>query len=90
LNPPAILSVHIFLLDSIACEHLYILLFFFEAEGFGLPSTAWAGSGLLVKSRSIRIRADEGARERTRSFEIELLLAAAGLDIPTKRGLGTP
>ncbi len=31
---------------------------FFEAEGFGLPCTAWAGSGLLVKSRLIRIRAD--------------------------------
>jgi hypothetical protein len=35
----------------------------FEAEGFGLPCTAWAGSGLLVKSRLIRIRAYEGARE---------------------------
>jgi hypothetical protein len=23
---------------------------YFEAEGFGLPCTAWAGSGLLVKS----------------------------------------
>jgi hypothetical protein len=56
-----------------------------EAEGFGLPCTAWAGSGLLVKSCLIRIRADEGARERTRSFEIELVLAAAGRDIPIKR-----
>jgi hypothetical protein len=61
------------------------VLTFFEAEGFGLPCTAWAGSGLLVKSRLIRIRADEGARERTRSFEIELVLAAAGRDIPIKR-----
>jgi hypothetical protein len=42
----------------------------FEAEGFGLLCTALAGSGLLVKSRLIRIRAYEGARERTRSFEI--------------------
>jgi hypothetical protein len=60
---------------------------FLEAEGFGLPSTAWAGSGLLVKSRLIRIIADEGARERTRTrtFEIELLLAAAERDIPIKR-----
>ncbi len=57
----------------------------FEAEGFGLPCTAWAGSGLLVKSRLIRIGADEGARERTRSFEIELVHAAAGRDIPIKR-----
>jgi hypothetical protein len=57
----------------------------FEAEGFGLPCTAWAGSGLLVKSRLIRIRADEGARERTRKFEIELVLAAMGRDIPIKR-----
>jgi hypothetical protein len=57
----------------------------FEAEGFGLPCTAWAGSGLLVKSRLIRIRADEGTRERTRSFEIELALAAAGRAIPIKR-----
>jgi hypothetical protein len=57
----------------------------FEAEGFGLPCTAWAGSGLLVKSRLIRIRADEGARERTRTFEIELVLDAAGRDIPIKR-----
>jgi hypothetical protein len=57
----------------------------FEAEGFGLPCTAWAGSGLLVKSCLIRIRAHEGARERTRSFEIELVLAAAGRDIPMKR-----
>jgi hypothetical protein len=47
----------------------------FEAEGFGLPCTAWAGSGLLVKSRLIRFRAEEGARERIRSFEIELVLA---------------
>ncbi len=54
------------------------------AEGFGLPCTAWAGSGLLVKSRLLRIRADEGARECTRSFEIELVLAAAGRDIPVK------
>jgi hypothetical protein len=53
----------------------------FEAEGFGLPCTAWAGSGLLVKSRLIRIRADEGALKRTRSFEIELVLAAAGREI---------
>jgi hypothetical protein len=60
--------------------------FLFEAEGFGLPCTAWAGSGLLVKSRLIRIRADEGARERTRSFEIELIvLCVAGRDIPIKR-----
>jgi hypothetical protein len=58
---------------------------FFEAEGFGLPCTAWAGSGLLVKSRLIRIRADEGARERTKTYEIELVLAAAGRDIPIKR-----
>ncbi len=58
---------------------------YFEAEGFGLPSTAWARSGLLVKSCSIRIRADEGARERTRTFEVELVLAAAGRDIPIKR-----
>jgi hypothetical protein len=57
----------------------------FKAEGFGLPCTAWAGSGLLVKSRLIRIRADEGARERTRSFKIELVLAATGRDIPIKR-----
>ncbi len=58
---------------------------FFKAEGFGLPCMAWAGSGLLVKSHLIRIRADEGARERTRSFEIELVLAAAGCDISIKR-----
>ncbi len=29
----------------------FFLFSFFEAEGFGLPCTAWAGSGLLVKSR---------------------------------------
>jgi hypothetical protein len=57
----------------------------FEAEGFGLPCTAWAGSGLLVKSRLSRIKADEGARDPTRTFEIELVLAAAGRDIPVKR-----
>jgi hypothetical protein len=56
-----------------------------EAEGFGLPCTAWAGSGLLVKSRLIRIRADEGTLKRTRTFEIELVLAAARRDIPIKR-----
>jgi hypothetical protein len=66
-------------IPSIVCT-----VFFFEAEGFGLPCTAWAGSGLLVKSRLIRIRADEGARERTRSFEIELVLAATGRDIQIK------
>ncbi len=60
-------------------------LFVFEAEGFGLPCPTWAGSGLLVKSRLIRIRADEGARERTRTFEIKLVLAATGRDIPIKR-----
>jgi hypothetical protein len=59
--------------------------YFFEAEGFGLPCTAWAVSGLLVKSRLIRIRAAEGARERTRKFEIELVLAGAGRDITIKR-----
>ncbi len=58
---------------------------YFEAEGFGLPCTARAGLGLLVKSRLIKIRADEGPRERTRSFEIELVLAPAGRDIPIKR-----
>jgi hypothetical protein len=57
----------------------------FETEGFDLPCTAYAGSGLLVKSRLIRIRADEGARERTRTFEIRLVPAAAGRDIPIKR-----
>jgi hypothetical protein len=30
------------------------------------------------------MRADEGARERTRTFEIPLVLAAAGRDIPIK------
>jgi hypothetical protein len=68
-------------------NHLLLSLrpsFFFEAEGFGLPCTAWAGLGLLVKSRLIGIRADEGARERTRSFEIELVLDAAGRDIQIK------
>jgi hypothetical protein len=59
--------------------------FEFEAEGFGLPCTACVESGLLVKSRLIRIWADEGARERTRTFEIELVLAAAGRDIPINR-----
>ncbi len=58
---------------------------FFEAKGFGLSCTAWAGSGLLVKSLLIRIRADGGARERTRSFEIEFVLATAGRAIPIKR-----
>ncbi len=58
---------------------------YFEAEGFGLPCTARAGSGLLVKSRLISITADEAARERTRTFEIELVLGAAGRDIPIKR-----
>ncbi len=58
---------------------------FFEAEGFGLPCTAWAESELLVKSRFIRIRADEGTREHTRTFEIELVLVAEGRDIPIKR-----
>jgi hypothetical protein len=57
----------------------------FEAEGFGLPCTAWAESGLLVKSSLISISADEEARERTRTFEIRLVLAAAGRDIPIKR-----
>jgi hypothetical protein len=33
----------------------------------------------------IRIRADEVACELVRSFEIELVLAAAGRDIPVKR-----
>ncbi len=60
----------------------------FEAKGFGLPCAAWAGSGLLVKSRLIRIRADEGARGRTRKFEIRLVLAAVGRDIPIKRADG--
>ncbi len=44
-----------------------------------------AGSGLLVKSGLIRIRAEEGAREHTRTLEIALVLAAAGRDIPIKR-----
>ncbi len=56
--------------------------YYFEAEGFGIPCTAWAGSGLLVKSCLIRIRADEGARERTRTLKIELVLAAAGVTFP--------
>ncbi len=64
---------------------MLLLQHFSEAEGSGLPCTAWAGSGLLVKSRLIRIRADEGAREHTRSFERELVLAAVGRDIPIKR-----
>jgi hypothetical protein len=64
-----------------ACQTVLV----FKAEGSGLPCTAWSGSGLLVKSRLIRIRADEGARERTRTFEIELVLAAAGRDILIKR-----
>jgi hypothetical protein len=54
-------------------------------SSFGLPCTAWAGSGLLVKSRFIGIRADEGARESTRTFEIQLVLAVVGRDIPIKR-----
>jgi hypothetical protein len=41
---------------------------------------------LLVKLRLIRIRADEEARERTRTFEIRRVPAAAGRDIPVKRG----
>ncbi len=40
----------------------------FEAEGFGLPCMAWAGSRLLVKSRLIRIRADEELA-RTRKYQ---------------------
>jgi hypothetical protein len=55
----------------------------FEAEGSSLH-------GLLVKSRLIRIRADEGAGERTRTFKIELVLAAAGRDIPINAQIGTP
>ncbi len=62
--------------------YFIIFFLFFEAEGFGIPCTAWAGSGLLVKSRLIRIRADEGARERTRTLKIELVLAAAGVTFP--------
>ncbi len=60
---------------------------YFEAEGFGLPCTTWAGLGLLVKSRFNRIRADDGVRKRTRTFEIPLIVlaAAAGRDIPIKR-----
>jgi hypothetical protein len=57
----------------------------FETEGFDLPCTAQAGLELLVKLRFIRIRADEGARERTRTFEIRLVPAAAWRDIPIKR-----
>jgi hypothetical protein len=41
--------------------------------------------GLLVKLRLIRVRADEGARERTRTFEIRLVPAAAWRDISVKR-----
>jgi hypothetical protein len=62
---------------------LYVVIF--EAEGFGLPCTVWAGSGLFVKARLIRIRADEGARERTRTSEMKLVLAAAEREIPIKR-----
>jgi hypothetical protein len=57
----------------------------FETEGFDLPCTAEAGLGLLVKLRLMRIGADEGARERTRTFEIRLVPAATGRDIPIKR-----
>jgi hypothetical protein len=76
-------------------DFLYCNIGKFEAEGLGLPCTAWAGSGLLVKSRLIRIRADEGAREgarerTSRTFEIELVLAAAGRDIHKTSQIGTP
>jgi hypothetical protein len=57
----------------------------FETEGFDLPSTAKARLALLVKLRLIRIRTDEGARERTRTFETRLVPAAEGRDIPIKR-----
>jgi hypothetical protein len=62
-----------------------VFLYFFETEGSDLPCTAWAGLGLLGKLRLIRIRADEGAHERTRTFEIRLVPAAALRDIPIKR-----
>jgi hypothetical protein len=39
----------------------------------------------LPRTPLIWIKADEGARERTRTYEIELVLAAAGRDIPIKR-----
>jgi hypothetical protein len=69
---------------------LWILIFFFEAEGFGLPCTAWTGSGLLVKSRLIMNRADEGTRERTRTFEIKLVLAPPCVTFPLNALIGTP
>jgi hypothetical protein len=55
----------------------------FETDDFDLPCTA--GLGLLVKLRLIRIRADDGARERTRTFEIRLVPAVAGMTFPIKR-----
>ncbi len=72
-------------IQNASYSKVYDMTDLFETEGLDLPCTAWAGSGLLVKSRLIRIRADEGARERARTFEIALVLAAAGRDIPIKR-----
>jgi hypothetical protein len=54
----------------------------FKAEGSDLPGTSYAGLRLLVKLRFIRIRADEKARECTRTSEIWLVPAAAGRDVP--------
>jgi hypothetical protein len=56
---------------------LFCYYYFFEGEGFDLPCTAKAGLSLLVELRLIKIRADEGARECTRTFETRLVPSAA-------------
>ncbi len=57
------------LIDSWTLTTVHDFDSFFEAESSDLRS----------------IRADEGARECTRTFEIRLVPAAAGRDIPIKR-----
>jgi hypothetical protein len=62
----------------------YLTAIFLKPKGLiflARPRPDW---GLLVKFRLIRIRADEGARERTRTFEIRLVPATAGRDISHK------
>jgi hypothetical protein len=52
-----------------------------------LTCTAQAGLGLLVKLRLLEseLTGSSRSRERTRTFKIRLVPAAAGRDIPIKR-----
>ncbi len=55
---------------------------FFKAEGFGLPCTAWAGSGLLVKSRLIGSELSRELANVPEHSRYDLCLLRRGVTFP--------